>query len=112
MCDYLMRRDVAALHEKLDRTKTLAAENDAAKGSFQESFSDGLDRLLGSLADYQAAHAASCSEFAGRVGGGLAEGLAALGRLAAMVDQVRNTNSSALNQLEEAVKEHGAEHNR
>jgi hypothetical protein len=28
-------RDVAALHEKLERTRNLAKENEAAKGSFQ-----------------------------------------------------------------------------
>jgi uncharacterized phage infection (PIP) family protein YhgE len=103
---------VTALHEKLERTKNLMKENEAAKGSFQDSFAAGIGRLLAGLTDYGATHAAGCRQLADRVGSSLEEGVAGLGQLTNMVEQLREASKTALTQLEHSVQDQQAQDNR
>jgi hypothetical protein len=102
-------RDVAALHEKLERTRNLAKENEAAKGSFQETFTARVEQLLASLADHEGVHAAGCAQLADRISGGLAQNVAALGRLAGLMDQLGAAGGTALTSIEDSVRTHGLE---
>ena len=100
---------MAALHEKLERTRSLAQENEAAKGSFQEIFTARIEELLSSITNHEAVHAAGCAKVADRVTGGLAENVAALGRLAGLMEQLGAASGAALTALQDSVHTHGAQ---
>ena len=101
-----------ALHEKLERKRRVAADNEAVKGSFRETFAARIDQLLGSLREYEAAHAAGCAQLGDSVGSGLVASVAGLGRLTSLLQQLADADRAALAGLQDGVQTHAAHMNR
>jgi hypothetical protein len=76
---------------------------------FQETFTARMEQLLASLADHEGVHAAGCAQLADRITGGLAQNVAALGRLAGLMDQLGAAGGAALTAIEDSVRTHGLE---